>query len=96
MALWQMSPVAVAGHIVQVLSLSRTYFTARLQSAIPTFIMGTLCIVGGVTGIVTGYAHMHSVSSISSLVAGVGYVFLSIHGYLTTPNISPLLHWYLM
>ena len=45
-------------------SPSPTYFTPHLQSAIPAFVMGTLCIVGGVTG----YARTRS---IPSLVAGV-------------------------
>jgi len=39
------------------------------QSAIPAFVMGTLCIVGGVTG----YARTRSIPSI---VAGIGSVLL--------------------
>ena len=62
-----------------------TYFVTRQQSAIPLFVMGALCIVGGVSGYVRS-------RSVPSLVLGVGYVFSNIRGYLTTPNASPLLH----
>ena len=41
----------------------------QFQSAIPAFVMGTLCIVGGVTG----YARTRSIPSI---VAGIGHVLL--------------------
>jgi Transmembrane proteins 14C len=51
-----------------------------LQSAIPAFVMGTLCIVGGVTG----YARTRS---IPSLVAGVGYV--AEPTMVDHPNVTP-------
>jgi hypothetical protein len=53
----------------------------RPQSAVPAFVMGTLCIVGGVTG----YARTRSIPSI---VAGIGYVFPSFvdHPNLTRPH----------
>jgi hypothetical protein len=55
-----------------ILSLQSSYRVLMMlptqpQSAIPAFVMGTLCIVGGVTG----YARTRSIPSI---VAGIGYV----------------------
>ena len=43
----------------------RVQLTAPVQSAYPAYVMGTLCIVGGITG----FARTRS---IPSLVAGVG------------------------